>query len=129
VVRGIVPDSIVIAAAENPSTVTRIRRAGADFCFSVGQVSAELIRFQLLGEHSVSLQPQIKIVEARAGALAGSTVVAGDIRRRTGCSIVAVERDGALQLDLESLVLAADDAVYVTGTQESIDRYKALFHA
>jgi len=129
VVRGLFSEILLIAAADNANSVPRIRRAGADFCFSVGQVSAQLMSFQLLGEQSMSLQPQIKIVKTKPGSLVGATAAAGDIRRRTGCSIVAIERDNAVHVNLESLTLAAGDAVYVSGNEDAIEAYLDLFDA
>jgi Trk K+ transport system NAD-binding subunit len=129
IVRGLSSETLVIATADNASSVSRIRSAGADFCFSVGQVAAQLASFQLLGEQSMSLQPRIKIVKTRPGSLVGSAALAGDIRRRTGCSIVAVERDGAVHVDLEALTLASGDAVYVAGSEEALDAYLDMFDA
>ena len=58
---------------------------------------------------------------------AGRRVGDLDLRERTGCSIVAVERDGAPLATIGSeLVLAEDDVLYVCGGDEGIDRFKQL---
>lgn len=129
VVRGLSAEALIIATADNANSVSRIRRAGADSCFSVGQVAAQLASFQLLGEESISLKPQIKIVKAKPGSLVGSTALHSDIRQRTGCSIVAVERDSSVHVDLESLTLAPNDAVYVSGTEDALNTYLDEFDA
>ena len=130
VIRDIAPDAVIIASANRASKVARMHRAGADFAFSVGQVAGQLMTFQLLGRQSISLEPEIKIVKARAGALTGCTIPSCDVRGRTGCSVVAVERGTDVHVVLdESFTLEADDAVYISGTQGAVDRYIELFDA
>src|SRR5205823_2679138 len=97
--------------------VARIRRAGADFALSVGQVAGQLLAFQLLGEESVALEAEIKLVRAAAGELAGIHLAGARIRERTGCSVVAVERGDQVIADFGAdFELAAGDALHVTGT-------------
>lgn len=130
VVRDLAPDSVIIASSNRAANVARLHRAGADYSFSVGQVAAQLLRFQLLGEESMSLQPEVKIVKAPAGSLAGTTVPGSDVRRRTGCSIVAVQRGEDLHVELgDDLVIEAGDALYVSGTQDAVEDFLAIYGA
>ena len=128
-IRDLAPEVIVLAAARQERTLSRLHRAGADFGFSVGQVAGQLMSFQLLGRQSLSLQPKLKIARAEAGKLAFERVLASDVRRRTGCSVVAVERKGQhVPLDADT-VLVPGDAVYLSGTAEAIERYHEIFDA
>ncbi|MCZ6887005.1 MAG: hypothetical protein O7H39_00815 [Gammaproteobacteria bacterium] len=50
------------------------------------------------------------------------------LRDRTGCTVVAVERDGELIMDFPpSFVLAAMDTLYVCGTAGAFARYDEAF--
>ena len=128
VVRDLVGDAVVIASVDNPEHVARVHRAGADFVLSVSQVAGQLLSFQLLGEEAVSLQPEIKVVKVPPGALAGQALRAAQVRQRTGCLVIAVERGDAVVVEFpDDFVIAADDAVYVCGTPATIAAYAAAF--
>ena len=52
------------------------------------------------------------------------------IRERTGCSVVAVERDGQVIMDIPmDFVLSVDDPVYICGTAAAFNRYYEEFPA
>ena len=83
----------------------------------------------ILGE-TVSHQPRIKLVKLPPGQLAGRKPLEARIRERTGCSVVAVERDGRVLMDIPpSFALAADDALYICGTPTAFNRYYEEFPA
>ncbi len=126
--RALVPEVTIIAGVLRSDSVARIHRAGADFALSVGQVAGQLLGFQLFGEESVSIQPQIKVVRTRAGDLAGNPLLSSRIRERTGCSIVAIERDDEVIVKFgKELTLTEIDRVYVSGTPDAIGRYYEAF--
>src|SRR6185437_9924242 len=91
-VRDLTAEATIVCAARRAENVARIRRAGADFALSVGQVAGQLLAFQLLGEETVAIEAAIKLVRAGAGELAGAHIADARVRERTGCSVVAVER-------------------------------------
>jgi len=130
VVRDLAPETVVIASALQANNVPRIRRAGADYAFSVAQVTSKLLSFQLLGKHFIALEATIKIAEAKAGNLAGRKLLSARVREATSCSVVAVERGDEVftQFD-EQFQLQTDDRVYVSGTQEAVDHYLNLYDA
>jgi Trk K+ transport system NAD-binding subunit len=128
IVRDLAPEVGIVAAVERVENVGRIRRAGADFALSLGQVAGQLLAFQVLGEESVQLEPQIRVVKSDAGPLVGKTLGESRIRQRTGCSVVAVERRNHVVVDLtESYVFSFGDRVYVSGTPDTIRRYFDVF--
>ncbi|MEZ4399672.1 MAG: NAD-binding protein [Kofleriaceae bacterium] len=128
VVRGLVTDAAIIASVDNADHVARVHRAGADFVLSIGQVAGQLLSFQLLGEEAVSLQPEIKLVKAAAGELAGQRLLAARIRERTGCLVIAIERGDEIIVEFEpGFEVAADDAVYLSGTPATISTYFDTF--
>lgn len=126
-IRDLAPEVIITAAAERASSLPRIRRAGADFGFSVGQVAGQLMSYHLLGEKSLSLQSKIKIARVEPGRLAGHRLVDGNVRGRTGCSVVAIERRGShVEID-DRTVVERNDAVYISGAVDAVERYKQVF--
>jgi Kef-type K+ transport system membrane component KefB/Trk K+ transport system NAD-binding subunit len=127
VVRDFAADVPIIACAELADNVGRIQQAGADYALSVSQVAGQLLAHHILGE-MVSQQTRIKLVKLAAGRLVGRHPLESEIRERSGCSVVAVERDGQITLDIpSSFVLAEDDGLYVCGTAEAIHRYHEEF--
>jgi Trk K+ transport system NAD-binding subunit len=124
VVRSLAADVVIIAGARRIENVSRIHRAGADFALSVSQVAGQLLAYHLLGQESVSLTAGIKIVATAAGSLVGRPLVTTSIQERTGCSVVAVERDEDLIVQFDrSFTVQAGDVVYLSGTNESIAEY------
>ncbi len=129
-VRDLTTEATIVAAARRAENVTRIRRAGADFALSVGQVAGQLLAFQLLGEETIAIEATIKMVRAAAGELAGAHLAGARVRERTGCSVVAVERGDDVIADFgPDFELRRDDAVYITGADDAIERFFATFPA
>ena len=127
VVRKYAPDVPIIAAARALENVERILAAGADFALSIGQVAGQLLAHHVLGE-AVSLQPRIQLAKVPPGRLAGRHPLAAGIRERTGCSVVAVERQGEILIDFPSdFELGGDDALYLCGTGNAFSRYREAF--
>jgi len=127
VVRKYAADVPIIAAVRALENVERILAAGADFALSIGQVAGQLLSHHVLGE-TVSLQPRIQLAKFAPGALAGRHPLAVGIRERTGCSVVAVERQGEILIDFPSdFELSGDDALYLCGTGNAFSRYRKAF--
>jgi Kef-type K+ transport system membrane component KefB/Trk K+ transport system NAD-binding subunit len=123
------PDLPIIAGAAVPDNVAQIQRAGADFAVSVSQVAGQLLAHHVLDE-TVSLQPRIKLTRVEAGRLVGKHPLSERIRERTGCTVVAVERDGDVIMSFPaSFRLTSDDSVYICGTADAIQRYNEVFPA
>jgi Trk K+ transport system NAD-binding subunit len=127
-VRDLAPELTVVAAARRAENVARIRRAGADFALSVGQVAGQVLAYQLLGEEMVALEGEIRLVRAAAGELAGRQLAAARIRERTECSIVAIERGEDVITDFgPDFEVKEKDALYVTGSSDNIHRFFEAF--
>ena len=74
------------------------------------------------------MQPRIRVVKFHPGRLTGRNPLAERIRERSGCTVVAVERNGDLFTDLpESFALQEADALYVCGTAESLEHFEEHF--
>ena len=127
VLRDYAPDLPIIAGVSLAENVARVQGAGVDYALSVSQVAGQLLAYHVLGE-MVSLQPRIQLVRVGAGWLAGKNPLAERIRERTGCTIVAVERDGQVTMDFPaSFRLSSDNALYICGTTDAVARYREEF--
>ncbi len=128
VVRGYAADVPILASVCSVDKVARIQLAGADFALSVAQVAGQMLAHHVLGE-TVSLQPRIKLAKILpTPPLIGRHPLQAGIRERTGCSVVAVERQGEILIDGPSdFRLVADDALYVCGTANAFSRYYEAF--
>ena len=127
VLRNYAPDLPIIAGVSQAEDVARIQRAGVDYALSVSQVAGQFLAHHVLGE-TVSLQPRIKLVRVGAGMLAGKNPVAERIRERTGCTVVAVERDGQVVRNFPaSFRISSDDTLYICGTTDAVARYLEEF--
>jgi Trk K+ transport system NAD-binding subunit len=128
VIRDLTPDTTIVASVKRAETVSRVRRAGADFALSIGEVAGQLLVFQLLGQESVSLQAEIKVVKTQAGDLAGRALLTTRVRERTGCLVVAVERGEQVIVEFGAeFAVRYDDLVYISGTPEAVKTYFDVF--
>jgi len=128
VVRELAPEVAIIASVRRAHNLSRIHRAGADFALSVSQVAGQVLTHHVLAEDSMSLEPRLKLVRARAGKLVGKNPIASGIRERTGCSIIAVERGDEVIVDFpKDFVLNDDDSLYVCGTPDAASAFVARY--
>ncbi|WP_226022343.1 potassium channel family protein [Halomicrobium salinisoli] len=129
VARDLNPDVEVVARAEATENVRKMYRAGADYVLSLATVSGRMLASTILeGEEVVSPDTQVEIVRTSAGALAGQTLGDADVRARTGCTVIAVERDGAVLTDVgPDLRVRPDDELVVAGTDADVNRFTATF--
>lgn len=128
VVRDTDPETEIIARVEESESVQKMYRAGADYALSLETISGRMIASSVLEEDVISPDTKVDIVRTRATALEGQTLGEVDVRRKTGVTVVGIERNGDLLTDLgpETRVETGDKLV-VAGTDEGtnvfVDRY------
>ncbi|MCB1054585.1 MAG: NAD-binding protein [Acidobacteria bacterium] len=128
ILKEIAPELPVIARVNLGANVSRIHRAGAEFALSISQVSGQVLARRLLGEEAVEVNPQLKVLKASGKPFAGRRPSEIDLRRQTGCSVVAVERGGEVVVHADpGFRFAPEDRVYVCGSTQSIARFKEIF--
>jgi K+/H+ antiporter YhaU regulatory subunit KhtT len=82
----------------------------------------------LLGQHAFELDPQLKLLKVKSGVLTGRHPTELEIRSRTGCSVIAVERGESLFTEFEDGFRFQDeDEVYVCGDQHAVERFHSVF--
>ncbi len=128
IIKDYAADVPVIARVNQVENVERIHQAGADFALSISQVSGQILARRLLGQHAISINPQLKVLKVSAGALAGGHPADLGIRERTGVSVVAVERGDELIVEFDpEFRFHDDDEVYICGSANSTQTYQDRF--
>jgi Trk K+ transport system NAD-binding subunit len=125
VIRDLSPETEIIARVEGTGSIQKMYRAGADYVLSLATVTGRMLASSILEEEDVlSLDHQVEVIRTEAPALAGRTLGDADVRSRTGCTVVGVERDGTVFTDLgpDFRVEAGDDLI-VAGTDEGTRRF------
>ena len=130
VVRDFAPEvPLIVRVIRTPNTA-RIYRSGADFAISVGQVAGQILAYHLLDEQVIPVENRIKFSRLSAGTLVGAHPWHSEALERTGAKIVAVERGAEVRVEFDAdFVLRADDALFVCGSLDSLERYQREFHA
>ncbi|WP_408957240.1 potassium channel family protein [Natrinema sp. 74] len=132
VARDLNPSVDVIVRANDAADVRKLYRAGADYVQSLATVSGRMLASTVFEDEEVlAVDRGINVVRLPAGRLVGQTVVDAAVRSRTGCTVIAVVRDGETITAIEpsEFVLEADDEVVIAGTDESVQSFEARFLA
>lgn len=113
IAREVVPDVPIIARVNHARNVANIYTAGADFALSISEVSGQMLSHRLLHDAPLGSGTHLQIarIEGRAA------------HKANGCTVVMVERDGALLSPRSEI--APDDAVYVCGTADALRQMRA----
>ncbi|HEX3129691.1 MAG TPA: NAD-binding protein [Thermoanaerobaculia bacterium] len=128
ILKDLAPDVPVIARVNRADNVERIHRAGAYFALSISQVSGQMLAKKLLGEEAFLIDPQLKVLKVSPDGLAGKRPVDLDVRQRTGCSVVAVERGEEVLVEFgPDFLFRPDDTLYVCGSHAAIRRFTEVF--
>ena len=127
-VRRVAPDVEVIARANDDETVPKLYRAGAEYVLALSTVSGRMLASHLLDGDVLRPETQIELVRTAAPALAGETLAGADVRARTGCTVIAVERNGELFTEVgPDTTVREGDTLVVAGTDDAVARFTERF--
>jgi Trk K+ transport system NAD-binding subunit len=128
VIRELAPDVEIIARAKEPAGIRKLYRAGADYVLALATVSGRMLASTILDEDVMSFDKQIEVVRTQCPALGGQTLREADVRARTGCTVIAVERNGDVRTEIgPEFELRPDDDLVLVGTDDAINRFAARF--
>jgi len=118
-------DSVeIVARSQTNEAVGKTYRAGADYVLSVESVSGRSIASEVLEKEVLSVGTNIEVVRTEVPGLVGKTLEGADVRGRTGCTVVAVERGDGLLTELEpDFRVREGDKVVVAGTDKGTNRF------
>ncbi|WP_411963055.1 potassium channel family protein [Haloferax sp. YSMS24] len=118
----------VIARANETENISKLYRAGADYVLALSTVAGRMLASTVLDEEVIAPQSQIEIVRTQAPGLVGQTLASADVRAKTNCTIIAVERGDELITEAgPDLRVRRDDDLIVAGIDEDIYRFNELF--
>jgi Trk K+ transport system NAD-binding subunit len=125
VIRDMSPQTEVVARVEETESVQKMYRAGADYVLSLATVSGRMIASTILEDEDVlSLDQQVEVVRTIAPKLVGQTLGGADVRSKTGCTVVGVERDGTVITDVgPEFRVEVGDGLIIAGTDDGIRRF------
>lgn len=132
IARELNPDLRIIVRANEKEDVEKLYRAGADYVQSLATVSGRMLASTMFEDEEVlTYETQVNVVRLPASGLEGTTVADEEVRTKTGCTVVAVVRNGETITGFDSteFTFEADDKVVITGTDEAITRFEQRFHA
>jgi len=92
VVRELSGDVQIIARANETGNARKLYRAGADYVLALSTVSGRMLASTILNEDVISFDQWVEVVRVPAGRLAGQSLEDADVRARTSCTVIAVER-------------------------------------
>ena len=138
--RQMAPNIKIVARAEQPSTLKKLRQAGADHVVLPALIGAHRIVSLLTNTSAVEF---VELVTQRSSLaiemddvpigerslLTGKTLRDADIEHRTGVIVIAVKRvDGRVEFPPSGDVpLALGDSVVVLGRRSNLDQFRRLF--
>ncbi|PSP71696.1 metal transporter, partial [Halobacteriales archaeon QH_6_68_27] len=121
------PDVEIVARAEAAENVGKTYRAGADYVLSLATVSGRILASTILEETVMSPDTQVEVVRREAPGLVGQTLGEADVRTKTGCTVVGVERDEVVRTDIgPDFRVQGGDELVVAGTDEGVNRFSQL---
>jgi len=128
IVREQTDDTEVLARIERPEAAGKMYRAGADYVLSLASVTGRMTAAAVLDdEETLSPDSQVDVIRTEAPGLVGQTLVEADVRARTGCTVVAVDRDGEVLTDVgPGFRVESGDSLVVAGTDEGTTEFKRL---
>lgn len=130
IARELHPDLRIVVRANEEGDVEKLYRAGADYVQSLATVSGRMLASTVFEDEEVLIyETQVNVVQLPAGGLVRSTLADEEVRTETGCTVVAVIRNGETitEFDPSEFTFQAGDEVVITGTDEAVTRFERQF--
>lgn len=130
-IRHLRPDIQIISRSSLERSVDALHRAGADFVVSTASVLSGFVMNLLRDASMLMLAEGMTIFRFKVhGDLEGHTLAQLDLRRRAGCSVLAVYADGHMHPNPSANhVLAPGSELLVIGGTGAEERLEAVSHA
>jgi Trk K+ transport system NAD-binding subunit len=123
------PDMQIISRATMERNVSTLHRAGADFVVSYASMGANTIINLLEKDDVVMLAEGLDVFRYPAGrVLSGQSLRDTRIREETGCSVIALEKQGRTSVNPDpGTVIEEGTELILVGTPEGERRFKQRF--
>ncbi len=128
IVRDLAPEAPILVRVNDADNLNKLYRSGADFALALSRVSAQILSRHILDEESVAVDGRLRLVRLEAPGLAGQTPREARLREATGGSVVAVEREGHLEVPIGAdFRFAAADRVFLCAGIEAAAKFRHLY--
>jgi voltage-gated potassium channel len=119
--RGLRPDARIVSRARLDRNVTTLYRAGADAVLSYAGTGSATIWNHFRNDETLLVAQGLNVFRtAVPDELAGRSLADAHVRRRTGCNVVAVERDGEIVANPDADAPLPDDGdLVLVGTDDA----------
>ena len=123
------PDIQIISRVALERNISSLHRAGADFVMSYASMGANAVFNFLERGNTMMVAEGLELFRVKMPAsLAGKTIADSGIRRRTGCTIIALDSDGTTKINPEpTRPLPAGAEMILIGSAEDESRFLAKF--
>ncbi len=127
--RGLRPDARIVSRSKLDRNVSTLYRAGADAVLSYAGTGSAAIWNHLRGDETVLVAQGLNVFRTPIPKeLAGTTLAAAHVHRRTSCNVVAVERNGVLEGNPDpDAPLPSSGELVLVGTDVAEARFSAEF--
>jgi len=122
-------DIQIVSRANLGGNISKLHSAGADLVMSHASMGANTIINLLKPNKILMFAEGLNIFRASVSkSLAGKSLAGSQIRKQTGCSIIAISRNNDLNINLEpSLLLEENDEMVLIGTSEAEKRLMDIY--
>ncbi|WP_440770526.1 potassium channel family protein [Natronorubrum sp. DTA28] len=122
------PSVEIIARANEPENRWKLYNAGADYVLSLPNVTGEILASRLVEDEAIlTSHDEFSFTRTAAPAIEGQTLEEADIRTRTGCTIVGVERNGDIRTDVGAdFQIGSGDTLIAVGADDAIESFHEL---
>ena len=123
------PDIQIISRVALERNIPTLHRAGADFVMSYASMGANAVFNFLERGETLMVAEGLDVFKLRMPAsLAGKTIAESSIRRRTGCTIIALDLNGTTQVNPDPMKpLPTEAEMIVIGSKEGESRFFETF--
>ncbi|GAB3016885.1 potassium channel family protein [Natronobiforma cellulositropha] len=127
VASALAPEVELLAAAQTSDAVGKLRTAGADYVLALPSVAGRMVALSVFEDEVMTLGERLQLVCVDTPALVGSRLEPATLRERTGCAVVALERDGAFETDVDGVCLERGDRLLLAGTERALNHVRERY--
>ncbi len=123
------PDIQILSRATHERNVATLHRAGADIVLSYASMGASAVINLLQRSKILMVAEGLDLFKVRVPSqLAGRPIAMCGIREQTGCSVVAISKEGGMEVVSDpSCALEADADLLLIGTDEAEEQFLELY--
>jgi len=123
--RSLRPDMQILSRANLERNVSSLHRAGADFVMSYASLGATVMFNLLMNEETLMLAEGLNVFRVEATqSLVGNNLAQSKIREKTGCSVIAIKRDGTMSINPDPEVpIQKNTELLLIGSYEAEEKF------